>query len=244
MIVLGIDTATSATSVAVCELEDGSSATGLAPLRTVVELRDDPRAGARPAHARALLKLVDRALSEAGATLDQVQRIAVGTGPGTFTGLRIGIASAKGLALGAGIPLVGVSSLRALALGARATALRQGAEAICAVIDARRGEVFTATWSVEDVAAEHPISAPTALAPQRLAEQLLAGPRALVVGDGALAFASALGRAAAPVGDATLHRVSAAWHCRLAAGGGSQPGDVLPQYLRLPDAELARLKRR
>ncbi len=87
MIVLGIDTATSSTAVAL-GLSDGST----------IERRDDPAAGAHPGHATRLLEMTEELLAETGTTWPQIERIAVGAGPGTFTGLRVGIATARGLA--------------------------------------------------------------------------------------------------------------------------------------------------
>src|SRR5438270_483131 len=75
-------------------------------------------------------------------------RIAVGVGPGTFTGLRIGLATARALAQARSIPLVGISTAASLALGAWAHARAEGCEAVLAVIDARRAEVFAAAWPV------------------------------------------------------------------------------------------------
>ena len=107
MIVLGLDTATASTAVGL-GLADG----------TVLERRDDPPPGARPGHATRLLAMVAELLEQAGSSWEEVQRIAVGVGPGTFTGLRVGVATARGLAHSRSIRLVGVSSLQALALGA------------------------------------------------------------------------------------------------------------------------------
>ena len=129
MIVAGIDTATPATVTGVL-LPDG----------TVVEARDEPEAGSRGAHASRLLTLLERALQEGGVAWEDVDRLAVGVGPGGFTGLRIGIATARALAQARGLPLVPVSSLATLAAGA-------GEGPTAAVIDARRGEVFAAAWS-------------------------------------------------------------------------------------------------
>ena len=106
MIVLGFDTATPSTVVGL-RLADGS----------VVQARDDPTGERRPGHATRLLSLASGLLVEAGVGWDELERIAVGVGPGTFTGLRIGIATARGLAQSLGVTLVGVSSLRALAYG-------------------------------------------------------------------------------------------------------------------------------
>ncbi|HEV7363752.1 MAG TPA: tRNA (adenosine(37)-N6)-threonylcarbamoyltransferase complex dimerization subunit type 1 TsaB, partial [Solirubrobacteraceae bacterium] len=127
--ILCFDTATPATVVAAAR-DPGH----------VVVRRHDPDAGARPAHATALLPLVDEALAAAGLNLADVQRLGVGTGPGSFTGLRIGLATARGLAQGLGLPLAPVSSLEALAAGASAEAGPD--RAVLAVIDAGRGEGF------------------------------------------------------------------------------------------------------
>ncbi|MGI8594266.1 MAG: tRNA (adenosine(37)-N6)-threonylcarbamoyltransferase complex dimerization subunit type 1 TsaB [Solirubrobacteraceae bacterium] len=240
MIVLGFDTATSATTVAVASRDRAA------------EARHDPAAGERPGHATRLLALVAEAMQRAEVDWQEVDRIAVGVGPGSFTGLRIGVATARALGHSRNIEVVGVSTLRALAIGsgagvpggaeATSVAAPPGAaprRAILAVLDARRGEAFAAAW-VEDVA----LFAPAALAPASLGDRARAlSPAPLAVGDGAIRFRMALEAAGAEVpadGD-RRHRVSARHHCSLAvvAATGSSEG-VLPDYLRLPDAEIAR----
>ena len=232
MRVLGLDTATAATAVGLLELGgDGSE-------RMAVERRDDPPPGTRPRHTTALLSLVDAALTEGELGWAEIDLIAVGIGPGTFTGLRIGIATARALANARSIPIVGVSTLRSLAAAASADAAEQDRTPL-AVLDARRGEVFAAAWSADRAQ----LIAPAAIAPERLAASLRArGVRWLAVGDGALAFRQALESSGASVAadDAALHRVSALEHCRLAIDLAPQnPNDVLPDYLRRPDAELS-----
>jgi tRNA threonylcarbamoyladenosine biosynthesis protein TsaB len=231
--ILGFETATRATAVALW------SPDGLA-----LEARDDPSPGERPRHTTRLMTLIIELLDEAGLGWDDVDRIAVGVGPGTFTGLRIGIATARGLAVARGLALVGISTLESLALGG-IDAVTQGVidariDAVAAVIDARRGEAFSAAWSLE----RRPLMAPGALAPDALAERLSAlGARVLAVGDGAVEFTGVLERSGAMVaeGHSGLHRVTAINHCRLADGRPPSPsGDVRPEYLRLPDAEIAR----
>jgi tRNA threonylcarbamoyladenosine biosynthesis protein TsaB len=229
-----MDTATPATAVA-----------AWAPGGVAVERRDDPPAGARPAHAARLLVLVEEALAAAGADWADVERLAVGVGPGGFTGLRLGIATARALAQARGIPLTGVSSLHALAASANLKGTvpfmqgdrRMGTVPVFAVIDARRGEVFAAGWRGGE-----PVLTPAALAPGALAERLQPG--SLAVGDGAVRFRDELARAGAevPADDSPLHRVSALQVCRL--GAVAEPADrdaLLPDYRREPDAKPPRL---
>jgi tRNA threonylcarbamoyladenosine biosynthesis protein TsaB len=221
-VILGLDTATSATAVAVW-----------APEGPAVERRDDPPPGQRPAHASRLLVLVEEALAAADAGWDAVDRIAVGVGPGGFTGLRLGIATARALAQARDLPLVGVSSLEALA---KAT---EGVRplGVVAVIDARRGEVFAAGWRGGERFLD-----PVAIAPEALAQRVPAG--VLAVGDGAVKFRAELERAGAhvPADDSPAHRVSALEVCRLGATGDPADRDgLLPDYRREPDAKPPRL---
>jgi tRNA threonylcarbamoyladenosine biosynthesis protein TsaB len=234
MRVLGLDTATSATAVGLLELAaDGREL-------TAIERRDDPPPRTRPRHTTTLLALAIEALDEAGVGWDEVDLLAVGTGPGSFTGLRIGITTARALAHARSLPIVGVSTLRSLASAAAAAARAQDRLAL-AVLDARRGEVFAAGWADSELAGR-PLIGPAAVAPERLATTLAeSGERWLAVGDGAVAFRQALERSGARVPDdgAALHRASALAHCRLATGLTPQnPNDVRPEYLRFPDAEL------
>lgn len=235
MRVVAMDTATAATSVAVA---DGAR---------VHCARHDPATGERPGHATRLLGLLEEAMDAAGVGWAQVERLAVGVGPGSFTGLRIGIATARGLAQSRGLPLAGVSTLEALAVGAAppperafaSAAPGARAAAVLAVLDARRGEAFAAAYrdGVE-------IAAPAALSPAALSELAAAlAPGSLAVGDGAIRFREhleAVGIQVPADGDGR-HRVNARWHCRLAEGRAAGPWvAVRPDYLRLPDAEIAR----
>jgi tRNA threonylcarbamoyladenosine biosynthesis protein TsaB len=263
MIVLGFDTATSATAVAL-RLADG----------TVLQERDDPPAGAHPGHATRLLEMARALLARAELGWAQVERVAVGVGPGTFTGLRVGVATARGLAHSLGAELVGVSSPQALAEGVFAPEVaapdhEDRVDRVLAVIDARRGEVFAAAY--ERVADSPPreLAAPAALAPDDLltvverarrvaggqaepglggqAEPGLGGqaePRLggwLAVGDGALRYREHVaGTGMAMAGErSSLHRVSAAAVCALGLAARPVAGALLPDYCRRPDAELA-----
>jgi tRNA threonylcarbamoyladenosine biosynthesis protein TsaB len=217
--ILALDTATPATVVGVAG-DDGT---------LLAQGRHDPAPGERPGHTQQLLPLAHAALTEAGAAWSDVTRIGAGVGPGTFTGIRIGVATARALAQGLAAQTVPIGTLEALALGAETKGN------ILAILDARRGEAFVAAWSDGT-----PILQPAAWAPQRLEEvpQLAPGTwRA--VGDGAVRFRAeleAVGVAVAP-DDSSQHRVSAGPLCRLAAAAQPVPRDALvPEYVRAPDA--------
>jgi tRNA threonylcarbamoyladenosine biosynthesis protein TsaB len=232
--ILAFDTATPATAVALSGVQG-----------VVFTARHDPRPGERPGHAARLLPLVARVLERAGIGWDGVDRIAVGVGPGTFTGLRIGIATARALARARDIPLVAVSTLQSLALARPSPDLGPaGLDAVLAVLDARRGEVFTACWRMDEASEfESALIRPRALAPEALADLVAPlGPATLAIGDGAIAFREVLERSGSfiPEDDSSLHRVTAVNHCRLAARlEGGVPDEVRPDYLRAPDAEIA-----
>ncbi len=129
----------------------------------------------RNAHAERMLPLMEEALAEAGWSKSQIQRIGVGIGPGSFTGVRVGIALAQGLALGLGIPLVGVTSLAAMAAAvpSHVRGLRQP------LLDARRDELFSAQFS-EDGGL---LVAPSARSRAELVAQLAAAEGRALVGE-------------------------------------------------------------
>jgi tRNA threonylcarbamoyladenosine biosynthesis protein TsaB len=245
VIVLGLDTATHATAVAL-RLDDGRT----------LQSRDDPDPGDHPGHATRLLDLARGLLAEADVAWSEVGCIAVGVGPGTFTGLRVGVASARGLAQSLSAQLVGVSSLQALAAVALGDGTGTGeagssaADAVLAVIDARRGEAFAAAYERDGAAYEpRQLTEPRALAPQELgaivarAEGAQLARRWLAVGDGALRYRSDLATSGVPCPEdsSPLHRVSAGAICELGARvqAATGPEQVLPDYRRRPDAELA-----
>ncbi len=236
MIVLGFDTSTAATAVAV-RLADGSTA----------QARDDPPAGAHPGHATRLLELAGEVLARSGIGWNAIDRIAVGVGPGTFTGLRVGVATARGLAQSLSVELVGVSSPRALAIAALAQAPREG---VLAVIDARRGEAFAAAYELGEDGAPRELASPRALALQALATVIAeaqaeaggAPRRWLAVGDGAVRFREQLESVGAftPPDSSPLHSLSGAAVCELGARAAvASVHEIVPDYRRRPDAELA-----
>jgi tRNA threonylcarbamoyladenosine biosynthesis protein TsaB len=176
-------------------------------------LRDGVVLGERTGVARSLLEDVDALMSSAGAAPTDLDAIVVGTGPGSFTGTRIGLSVARGLGIALDIPGVGISTLAALA------AARQHAYP---VIDARRREVF--------------VEGPRALRPDELDLE----PGTLCIGDGAVRYRRDLERmgAVVPADEDELHVPRARFHAALASEFG--PVDAIePIYVRIPDAEAA-----
>jgi tRNA threonylcarbamoyladenosine biosynthesis protein TsaB len=229
MNLLAFDTATPATVVALVADEARADAPrgAVTAERFAAERRHDPAPGERPGHAAQLLPLATELLEEAGLTFRDLDRIAVGTGPGTFTGLRIGVATARALAQAADAELVGVSTLRTLAQNV-------AGRPVLAVLDARRGEAFVAEY---DGAEE--VRAPAAVTPATLAG--LARPGLMAVGDGSVRFRDVLEPAGTeiPTDGSPLHQVSALALARLATAAPVPGEGVTPEYVRLPDAELA-----
>lgn len=229
MLVLALDTTTRTGSCAVCR--DGV---------VVRMLVSDP---AQP-QARTLPALLGTLLEEAGLVLADVDAFAVAIGPGSFTGLRIGIATMQGLAFAAGRPLVGVSALDALAHEARASGAPGNAAGppvpVVTLVDAWRGEVYGAVYD-----GTTPRDEPTVGLPGTLLA-LLEGP-VICIGDGA---ASHLELMRSTFGDRlTLHApltpplagtIGRLATARLAAGAAPAPADIRPLYVRRPDVELKR----
>jgi tRNA threonylcarbamoyladenosine biosynthesis protein TsaB len=195
MLILAFDTAT---SVATAALVDGDEA--------VAERTTQPRR---------LLEDVDALLRQGGVQAAALEGVVVGTGPGSFTSLRMGLSAARALALALDIAAAGVSTLDALAAGA------SGARP---VIDARRREVFTVVGGK-----------PVAVAPAEV--ELERGE--VCVGDGAVRYRDVLEAAGAevPPDESELHVPQASIHVRLAAGDFGPADQIEPVYVRVPDAE-------
>jgi tRNA threonylcarbamoyladenosine biosynthesis protein TsaB len=164
----------------------------------------------------------------------EVDLLAVGVGPGSFTGLRVGIATAKALALSRGLPLRGVGTLDALARGLGEVA---GDRRRLAVLDARRGEVAAALYGADGAR----LWGPTLSSPEELAERAAAlEETALCGGSGAVRFRQQLTSPAVEIPDDAdpVHRLAARHVCALAAlPGAAESTSISPIYLRPPDAE-------
>jgi tRNA threonylcarbamoyladenosine biosynthesis protein TsaB len=225
----GLDTST--TVATVCVLRDDGAAFEHVP---------EPAALQRPpAHARDLMPALAAMLERAGLGYGDLDAVAVGVGPGGFTGLRIGIAAARAVAGACGAELRPVSSLAALAAGIPAAAR-------LAVVDAKRGQVFAALASDGDAGWGPLVATPAELVAllgdrsARAADQT--GETSLAAGDGSLRYRSILEQAGVEVApdDSDVHLVRALHVCRIAlAGTAAAPETVVPDYLREPDAKLS-----
>jgi len=212
--VLGIETSSARGSVAL--IEDAAS----------VCVLEHQRANA---HGESILPLIEQALALAGWHRRQLDRIAVGSGPGSFTGLRVGIAIAQGLAEGLGLPLVGVPSLLAMA---RAVP-REQAGCRCVLVDARKGELFVAAYDADGRERQEVglVASVNALTP--LIEQLEAP---LFVGNGAPSLPPTLRVYRSAETDLPHARWTA-----LAALDATPVASVRPLYVRDAGAVMPRL---
>ena len=192
-----------------------------------------PRPDGRPRHSQVLLGEIERCVEAVGGW-NEVDRIAVGIGPGSFTGLRIGIATARGLSQARRVPIVPVGSLAALAMG---IATHDGQRLALPVIDARRGEAFAALYESSGSEVWEPFVSP----PGGLAERIAGLDQPpLAAGDGALRFAAQLEAAGAGVAppEDRVHRIAARHVCALGEVAAEVATErVEPLYLRPPDAK-------
>ena len=220
-LVLALDTSTSVGGVAVGE---GGAVLGEVVLETAQR------------HSELVLPAIEQALRAAGASVDHVGAVVVGAGPGSFTGVRIAAAIAKGLARARGLPLYAISSLLAAAASA-------GMEdrAVCALFDARRGEAYAGCWREEEVRVITLLE-PTADLVAAIVERM--APHApLYIGDGAqrnqALIESSGGRVGAPHAGAHCARALLALHH--AAHGSDLVADAAhwqPSYIRAPNVTL------
>jgi len=206
-------------------------------------------------HSETLLPMIDAVLAEAGVAQGAVEAFAVSIGPGAFTSLRVGLATVKGLCFGTGRPVVPVPTLEALAEAARAAGCTGGATTLVPVLDARRGEVYAAAYTVGEGAGGAKAGLVVrmearVLAPGALAEALPEG--GCLIGEGSGVVAAALDAGAAVRFDArsaagvvpdavSVGRIGRA---RLAAGEAEDAAALVPRYVRRAEAEVKRTAER
>jgi tRNA threonylcarbamoyladenosine biosynthesis protein TsaB len=223
MIFLGMDTSTSCGTVALVSEKGLIAEYSLNLSRT---------------HSQRLLPGIEKILKDTGMRLDQIDGIAVTVGPGSFTGLRIGLSTAKALALATRNPLVGIPSLDVLAENVPYCSLT-----LCPVLDARRGELFAAFYRWKQEGSLERFTDYLSIQPDMLLERI--EEPVLFVGDGALHYEDKL-RDKGPlvsIAPAELHYPRASVLCRLAMvqrekEGGVHPRDLKALYVRASDAEL------
>ena len=192
-------------------------------------------------HTERLLPLIDRALRDAGITLRQIEGLAVAVGPGSFTGLRIGLSTAKGLAVAAGKPLVGVSTLEAMAW-----TLPFCAYPVCPVLDARKGELYCALFRHEGERLIR-LMEDAALSPDSLLSWIQGA--TVFLGDGVTVYGGLLKERLKhlalfpPSGQRTGSAATVAelGRRRLLQGQRDEISELTPRYLRPSEAELKRL---
>lgn len=193
-------------------------------------------------HASRLIGMVDAALGAAGVTVNELDGFGVALGPGSFTGLRVGIATVKGLALAADKPVCGFSSLAMLAMN-----LPWASHQVCPMFDAKKKEVYTALYRCGDT--PYPIMEDCVVSPGELLGRIDAA--TIFVGEGALAYREMI---IDRLGDKALFAPPCSHPPRASSGAilarrafemgeAVSPALLLPRYLRASEAELAKLKR-
>lgn len=199
-------------------------------------------------HAEVLVPAVDELCRRAGWSVGDLSGVAVDIGPGLFTGLRVGVATARAIASARGLPAAGVNSLEALA-----HPYRRRPGLIAPVVDARRGEVYWALYRADGTSVQE-LRPPAVASPEELAAELgrlddpvLSGPTparpVLAVGDGARRYKEHLVASGAAVGDESEMwplplAVAELGVPRLTVGAGREGGLPAPLYLRQPDVRI------
>jgi tRNA threonylcarbamoyladenosine biosynthesis protein TsaB len=227
--ILAVDTSTSLGSIALVE----------GPV-----IRAELAINVSATHNRRLLPGIHRLLTDVGWTLENLDGLAIGLGPGSFTGLRIGMSVMKGLAFATGKPLAGVPTLDALAAN-----VALAPWTICPVMDARKGELYTALYRGGEGHDLERLTPYRVVTPQRLAEFITG--KTVFLGDGLLRYGNVLAAGLgdrfvrAPVHLNAIRGASIGWLAveRLRRGLAEDISTCTPLYIRPSEAELARAKR-
>lgn len=232
-LILSIDTATSCSSVA---LTRGSRTNG--EVLAILSLSSGKT------HSRKLLASIDFIMEGTGVDWSNIEAITVSLGPGSFTGLRIGMATAKGLAFAADKPMIGISTLDGLASKCAP------APWICSVLDARKKEVYAAFYRTDSEGLTAPTGVPMVISPEKLAESL--SDSVVMVGDGVTTYGElwrSLLHDKVLFAPAHLHEPTAS-SLGLIGKEKFETGDILdvaeavPLYIRASDAELNLIRKR
>lgn len=229
MLILGIETSTKTGSVALVSEE-----AVIAQYSLNIEVT----------HSERLMSTVDRVLRDTGIAISQVDGFGVAIGPGSFTGLRIGLSTVKGLALATGKPAVGVPTLQALAWS-----VPQAASPVCPLLDARKNEVYAALYNFENMTPLHKI--PESVIPISRLEGWITG-QTVFTGEAAHVYRSEIERL---LGERALFAPRSVMLPSAAAvaeiglglirtGRHMDPDEMIPRYIRRPEAELAWEKKR
>jgi tRNA threonylcarbamoyladenosine biosynthesis protein TsaB len=189
-------------------------------------------------HAERLFEAIDSALARAGQSRATLDAVACDVGPGSFTGVRVGVASGKGIALALGLPLAGAGSLQAMAAAAFASGAAGPGDVVLAAIDAKKGEVFLAAYRASGDVVLAPCTRPCAADAFTLSG-LPEGAGLVAVGE--IAAGLTLPAGVRHARGAALDLPDAAWIGRLAlaslaAGPPADPESIEPLYVRAPDA--------
>jgi tRNA threonylcarbamoyl adenosine modification protein YeaZ len=212
MLILALDTSLDACSVA---LYDSAGASMLAYETEVIG----------KGHAERLMAMMTAVMAEAGVAFSAVARIGVTVGPGSFTGIRVGLAAARGLSLASGIPVVGISTLDAIAPDA------PGDEPALVVLDARRGEVYAALYD-----RSRRLVSPPALLTLADAATVAIAAQAGLFGSGAPLVSATQSPATLPISG--LKAYPDIFHVAVLAADAAAPSEPpKPLYLRAPDAK-------
>ena len=233
MLILVLDSSTGVVTVAVAHAGEGAPGAGASRREVLAEISVSSRGA-----SETLLPAAHAALNLAGADLGEVECILVGVGPGTFTGIRIALATARALALSTGAALSRNSTLNALAAPA---SLDAGDPNVLAVLDAKRRQVFAQLFASDGPRGEILCAAPGELAAQLSVREESREKDMLLVGDGAVRYREELfGLGRMPADASPLHRVTATGHVLSADLAPVPASEVVPLYVREPDAEVRR----
>lgn len=228
MLILGLDSSAVAGSCALCEISGEKT-----------QLIAESFINTRLTHSQTLMPMTESMLKSVGTDFDKLDRIAVTSGPGSFTGVRIGVSAAKGLGFALGIPCVGVSSLHAAALG-----LAGFEGVICAVMDARRSQFYNALFSAGEGKLKR-LTPDRAISAAELESELLEyHGKIYLAGDGAELAARLFEKADVKLAPPALRFPRASSVCIASEEYEAvTAAELMPMYLRLPQAERERLER-